>query len=248
MDYMVFDLEFNQDFTSHQKEKRMPRPCFEIIQIGAVKLNQNFEMTDIFDRFVKPTIYPEINPFITELTGITTAQLSDEETFPDVYQDFIKFTEENDLVYCIWGMADMKELFRNVQYHGLDQTLLSKRYINLQPYAASYLNLSQKNLPKLKTTAEALEIPLTYQFHNALHDAHYTAEIFRKLKSEAIQPQIYNPDHLEIRPRQIRKRTTVDFSQLIQQFEKMYSRELTSEERDMIQLAYKMGKTGQFVK
>lgn len=247
MEYIVFDLEFNQDFTSSGSEKCVPRPCFEIIQIGAVKLDQNFEMIDIFDHFIKPTIYPVINPFITELTGITTEQLSDEKAFPEVYQDFIEFAGRNDPVYCIWGMADIKELYRNVKYHRLDQSLLSNKYINLQLYAASYLNLPLKNLPKLKTTAESLNIPLVYSFHNALHDAHYTAEIFRRLKNETIQPKIYDPDNREIRRRQIRKKT-VDFSQLIQQFEKMYSRELTSEERDMIQLAYKMGKTGQFVK
>jgi hypothetical protein len=35
---------------------------------------------------------------------------------------------------------------------------------------------------------------------------------------------------------------------LIQQFEKMYDREMTKEEKSIIILAYKMGKTNQFLK
>lgn len=247
MDYIVFDLEFNQDFAPTQKEKRVRRSYFEIIQIGAVKLNQNLESIDTFRRFVKPTIYPIINPFITELTGITTKQLEEEKTFPDVFQAFIQFTGGADSISCIWGMADLKELFRNVKYHELDQERLSKRYINLQTYASLHFNLSQKKLLKLKSTVELLNIPETYPFHDALNDAHYTAEIFKKINQDSIQPKVYDPDHPIVRPRLIRKKI-IDFEKLNLQFEKMYERELTKEEREMIQLAYKMGKTGQFLK
>jgi hypothetical protein len=96
-------------------------------------------------------------------------------------------------------MADLKELFKNVKHHDLDQDSIPRQYINLQTYAASYFHLAPKKLPKLKTTVERLKIPEPYPFHNALHDAYYTAQI------------------------------------------------LTEEERSMIFLAYKMGKTGQFL-
>jgi len=40
----------------------------------------------------------------------------------------------------------------------------------------------------------------------------------------------------------------IDVDALIYQFEKMYSREMTEEEKSIIILAYKMGKTNQFLK
>lgn len=245
MDYIVFDLEFNQDF-SPGGDRKIRRSCFEIIQIGAVKLDQNFNTIETFQRYVKPTIYPEVNPFITELTGITTEQLISEETFSPVFHAFLEFAGGSDTIFCIWGMADLKELYRNIEYHKLDKNLLSKSYINLQPYASLHFKLSQKNLMKLKTTAELLGIPLVYQFHNALSDALYTAEIFKKLHKESIQVKIYDPSFVAARPRPVKQK--IDFEKLIRQFEKMYARRLTAEEQEMIRLAYKMGKTGQFLK
>jgi len=245
MDYIVFDLEFNQDFSTGNG-RRIRRSCFEIIQIGAVKLDQNLNTIDTFQRYVKPTIYPVINPFITELTGITTEQLVSEEAFPLVFNVFAEFAGGSDTVFCIWGMADLKELYRNIEYHKLDKDRLSKRYINLQPYASLHFNLSQKKLMKLKTTAERFDIPLVYSFHNALYDAHYTAEIFKRLNKESIHVKLYDPSFVAARPRPLKPK--IDFEKLIRQFEKMYARELTEEEQNMIRLAYKMGKTGQFLK
>lgn len=247
MNYIVFDLEFNQDFSPGKQDCTL-RPCFEIIQIGAVKLDEQFDPVDIFDRYVKPTIYPEVNPFVSELTGITTDKLSSEETFPEVYQAFTEFAENNDSVSCIWGMADLKELFKNVKHHELDENSIPKQYINLQTYAASYFRLPPKKLPKLKTTVERLKIPEPYPFHNALHDAYYTAQIFRNIYDESIPTDIYDPDSIPARRPPFRpQKQKADFSLLTRQFEKMFGRKLTEEEQSMIILAYKMGKTGQFL-
>jgi len=245
MDYIVFDLEFNQDF-SPVSDRKIRRSCFEIIQIGAVKLDQNLNTIDTFQRYVKPAIYPVVNPFITELTGITTEQLISEETFPLVFNTFEEFAGGSDTVFCIWGMADLKELYRNIEYHKLDKNLLSKRYINLQPYVSLYFNLSQKKLMKLKTAAERFDIPLVYSFHNALYDAHYTAEIFKRINKDSIQVKLYDPGFVAARPRPVKQK--IDFEKLIRQFKKMYARELTEDEQEIIRLAYKMGKTGQFLK
>jgi len=211
-----------------------------------VKLDQNLNAIDTFQRYVKPTIYPVVNPFITELTGITTEQLATEEKFPAVFNAFVKFASGSDTVFCIWGMADIKELYRNIDYHNLESNLLSKWYINLQPYASLHFNLSRKKLMKLKTTAELLGIPLVYSFHDALYDAHYTAEIFKKLNKESIHVKLYDPTFVS--PRPIPVKLKIDFEKMIHQFKKMYARDLTEEEQNMIKLAYKMGKTGQFLK
>lgn len=245
MKYVVFDLEFNQDFSLPESRKTC-RSCFEIIQIGAVRLDRDLNETGTFRRFVKPVIYPEINPFVTELTGITTQQLGSEDAFPEVYKEFARFADGGDAVFCVWGMADMKELYRNIEFHKLEPKLISKRYINLQPYAALHFSLSQKKLLKLKTTAELLSIPLVYEFHDALNDALYTAEIFRRISKDSIKSRRYDPDQNRLRSGKIRQ--IVDFEGLIGQFEKMYSRKLTEEEQGMIRLAYHMGKTGQFLK
>nr|WP_315024411.1 3'-5' exonuclease [uncultured Aminipila sp.] len=247
MYYIVFDLEFNQDFSSSQSAiEKKPKAPFEIIQIGAIKLDSNVNTIATFNRYVKPAIYSQVNPFITDLTGITTDQLISEEPFSKVFNDYIEFTGQEDSVFCVWGMSDMKELFRNVEYHKLDKKLLPEMYINIQPYLSLHLGFSKIKLLKLQTAAESLKIPMPYAFHDALYDAYYTAEIFKKINNPAIEAKKYNPDYIPIRP--IQRKKIIDFEKLLQQFAKMYNRELSKEEQDMIILAYKMGKTNQFLK
>jgi DNA polymerase III epsilon subunit-like protein len=252
MHFIVFDLEFNQamDLSNNAAEDsssatRMRLP-FEILQIGAVKLDQELHTVAAFNRLVKPTLHTTVSPFITELTGITTGQVDKEERFPEVYPEFTGFIGDTDSVFCVWGKTDVKELFRNVSYHSLDKELLPKRYINIQPYASLQLGQSKKKLPRLKNTVEALDIPITFPFHDAGNDAHYTAEIFKKLYRPSMQPKVFEPDTQVHRPRTPRR--MIDFDMLLQQFEKMYGREMTDEEKGMIRLAYQMGKTHQFLK
>lgn len=247
MHYIVFDLEFNQDFSSsHSLGEKKPLCPFEIIQIGAIKLDSNLNTVSTFNRYVRPTIYTQINPFIKDLTGITTDQLLSEERFPKVYKEYMEFIGESDSVFCIWGMSDMKELYRNVEYHKLDKTQLPDMFINLQPYVSTHFGFSLAKLLKLQTAVELLHILMPYTFHDALSDAYYTAEIFKKTNISALQPKRYDPNCVVIRARQPKK--YIDFEKLLQQFEKMYDRKLSKEEEDMITLAYKMGKTNQFLK
>lgn len=245
MYYIVFDLELNQDFSSI-KRKDIPSAPFEIIQIGAVKLDQHFNTCGTFNRFVKPVFYKEINPFVTGLTGITTEQLQCEEEFPEVFRSFIDFIGDTDQVFCVWGSSDMKELFRNVEKQLLSNKQLPRKYINLQPYVSLYFNYSQKNPLRLQHAVEALKLPAGLTFHDAFNDAVYTAEIFKKIYNSFMQPKIYDPSSPAVKPRQPRKE--IDTAGLINQFEKMYQRKMSDEEKSIIQLAYKMGKTHQFLK
>lgn len=97
----------------------------------------------------------------------------------------------------------------------------------------------------LRAAVEALSIPVTYPFHNALYDAYYTAQLLKKLSGTELLPEQYNPNFRRERP--IQPKLVVDYEGLLQQFTKMYRRELTKEQKDMITLAYKMGRTHQFV-
>ncbi len=247
MNFIVFDLELNQDFSSMEVRNAAKSQPFEIIQIGAVKLDSALNKVGSFNRFVKPAIYRRVNPFISDLTGITDQQLDSEVHFPEVYREFIDFAEGAGSVFAVWGTSDMKELYRNAEFHSLSLKSLSRKYINIQPYVSLYFNYSLKHLLRLEHAVKALNIPGAYPFHDAYNDAYYTSEIFRKIYSPFIQPKIYDPSELPVKPLRQPKRV-IDIEGLIGQFEKMYAREMTAEEKGIILLAYKMGKTNQFLK
>jgi inhibitor of KinA sporulation pathway (predicted exonuclease) len=247
MNYIVFDLEFNQNYHCIISSDRNATLCpFEIIQVGAIKLDSNFITLGRFNRYVKPSIYPIISNIVTELTGITTDQLLQEVTFPDVFHDFINFIGDGESVFCIWGMTDMKVLFQNIEYHKMNKNDIPLHYINIQPYITTYLNLPPVKLLSLQSAVDLLNIIKTYDFHNAQNDAYYTSEILKTVYNPGIIPKRYDPNYVNVRPRQPRK--IVDYERLLQQFEKMYDRQLSKEEQEIIVLAYKMGKTNQFIK
>lgn len=249
MNYIVLDLEFNQgyDFNTENKTTINSKCPFEIIQIGALKLDETLKTISTFDRLVKPELYTTINPFVQEITGLTIEDLNTAEPFKEIYKEFVKFVKEEnkeeEMVFCIWGMSDMKELFRNTEYHKLDTSLIPNKYINLQKYASKYLNCPKGINAGLGNTVELLKIPVNNQFHNAFNDAYYTAEIFKKINNKEIKPVLYNPHN----PRRINNpKQKVDTIKLFNQFEKMFNRAITEEEKSMIKLAYMMGKTNQF--
>ena len=248
MKYLVFDLEFNQHFPIVKGEKNIASPTcpFEIIQIGAIKLDENLNTISRFDYLIKPEIYPELHPYVKDLTGLTLEELNAAPPFNEVYNNLAKFIASDVFTLCVWGMCDIKELFRNIIYHGLDTSLIPTEYINLQAYISKYLNCPRGTFVGLHRAVELLEIPVSAQFHNALNDAFYTAEIFKKVYDSTIQPKPYDPTNMTIRPK--RRKSVIDFDKLLQQFEKMYARKMTEEEQEMIKLAYKMGRTSQFLK
>lgn len=248
MSYIIFDLEFNQDYGTAKEdktEKALMYP-FEIIQLGAVKLDEKLSVVCSLDRIIKPEIYPELHPYVKEMTGITQEQLDAGKTFRAVCGEFIELAKGGRSILCVWGMADIKELFRNMSYHGMNKDLLPKEYINLQAYASRYLKCPKGTNIGLRNAVELLNIGVKEQFHHALNDAYYTSEIFKKIYSKKMKIRVYSPENYRVPLREHKNKDIIDNKALISQFEKMFNREMTEEEKRIIKLAYIMGKTNQF--
>ncbi len=248
MNYIIFDLEFNQgyNFTKEAKTVINPKCPFEVIQIGAVKLNDNFETVDTLDVLVKPEIYTELNPFVKGITGLTIEDLDRGKPFKEMYKEFIEFIKTDRSVLCVWGVADIKELFRNIEYHELDTTPVPTEYINIQSYASKELNCQKGINIGLGNASQLLSIPIENNLHNAFNDAYYTAEVFKKIYSKEIKVKVYNPHKNTRLNKSDTQKHKIDTYNLMKQFEKMFKREMTTEEESIIKLAYIMGKTNQF--
>ena len=119
-------------------------------------------------------------------------------------------------------------------------------YINIQSYASKNLNCQKGINIGLGNAANLLNIPIDGQLHNAFNDAYYTAEVFKKIYSSEIKTKVYIPHKYTNLRRSNSEKYKIDFYSLINQFEKMYNREITEEEKSIIKLAYIMGKTNQF--
>lgn len=246
MNYIIFDLEFNQKYTDKSNAEAVNDLLpFEIIQIGALKLSENFETVSTFNTLVKPTVHKAIHPFIENLTGINDNKVSIYKSFPEIYEDFIRFIGEDKIVLCVWGTVDIKELLRNIKFHELPPLSNFKFYIDVQQYASKYFKFSKALRIGLKNAAEILNIPIKNEFHDAFNDAYYTSEIFKIIYDDTVVPKKYTT--VSSHRRVNKPKEKVDEKALINQFEKMYNREMSEEEKSIIKHAYYMGKTKQFI-
>lgn len=245
MNYIVLDLEFNQpyNFRSGKRTVLDPQLPFEIIQIGAVKMDDSFNITEKFNYFIKPQVYHRIHPIVEKLTGITLDKLKNGDNFLGAYRSFTNFIGTEEAVLCSWGIDDIKSLFRNILYHKCDQTQITKKYLNIQGFATKYLNFEAGNSIGLKSAVELLNIPEESQYHDALNDAYYTALVFQLVKPETLEPLIFTPADLE--PKKSAA-TRVNTKALLNYFEKSLERELSAQEIILIKTAYKFGKNNTY--
>ena len=220
MKYIIFDLEFNQ---SSNKEDRIAQLPFEIIQIGAVKLNEDFKTISTFNELVKPTVYKSILPYIQDLTKITDEMVSSAKEFTDIYYDFMNFIGKEDITFIIWGIVDLRELYKAIIYLNLPTENFPKHYIDIQDYASKHFKVPGKKRIGLKNALDFLNIHISSEFHNAFNDAYYTAEVFKKLYTDSIEPKIYAHTPIRIKSEPKKK---VNYNALILQIEKMYNKKI----------------------
>ena len=102
MNYIVFDLEWNQ--SPGGKKYSNSRLPFEIIEIGAVKMNEQREVVDIFQRLVKPQVYNWIHDSIHEVIHVDYKDLADGVPFQQAVREFLKWCGE-EYVFCTWGKS-----------------------------------------------------------------------------------------------------------------------------------------------
>ena len=245
MNYIIFDLEFNQQ---HPEDVVIdaPKPSllFEIIQIGAIKLNKNFETIGTFNSLIKPNIHKRLHPYVEELTKININDLNASYNFIDVFKQFIDFIGKDKSTLVVWGDSDITELIKNMGFYNIPTTFIPEKYIDIQHYATKLLNVPKGQKIGLKKAVEALEIPIDGDFHDAFFDAHYTAEVFKKIYNKQLLSKPINKANTK-RPKV--KKEKLDSNALINEFEKNYNRKMSKEEIEMIRLAYFMGKTKQFI-
>ncbi len=130
MNYIILDLEWNQPF-SYKHMIRSPLPLYgEIIQIGAVKLDENYHILDTFKILVSPKFYRKIHKDVLKITNITSDDLQYGFGFEIAFKHFKKWCGE-DFTFLIWGDSDIDVLKSNLRLYNLDIEWIPPTY-NLQ--------------------------------------------------------------------------------------------------------------------
>lgn len=183
MDYIVFDLEWNQCPEGKEFEKKsLP---FEILEIGAVKLDREYREIGRFSERIRPVVYRAMHFRTREILHIDMDMLKGARTFPEVFKDFLAWCGES-VHFCTWGSLDLYELQRNLCYHGLENPFRAPlMYFDIQKIF-SILYEDRKTRRSLEYAAGFLQLSGSMPFHSALNDAAYTAEVLKRLPPEDV--------------------------------------------------------------
>ncbi|MCR5249826.1 MAG: exonuclease domain-containing protein [Lachnospiraceae bacterium] len=193
MNYVVFDLEWNQPQDGKSADER--RLAFEIIEIGAVKLNDELQIIDQYDQLIRPQVYQEINWRIRKMLDLKRGELSSGRFFPRAASEFLRWCGP-DPVWCTWGSQDLSELRRNMKFYRMP--LISEDpvpYLNIQRlYGIHIGNTAQSKA--LATAVEELGLTEDVPFHRAYGDAYYTAKVMGCLPQELLTGHMsYDKEH-----------------------------------------------------
>jgi len=154
--FIVMDLEWNQP-TSYQSpvfRKIGDSLLFEVIQIGAAKLDERFEIVDSVDIHVRPTHYLTIHPRVRRMTRLGQEELCDAPVFLEAMDQFTDWCGEN-CVFLTWGGDDVSVLQQNIDFFRFERPV--PKTFDVQRYFAKVfgLGVSQR---ALKSAMEQLEI------------------------------------------------------------------------------------------
>ena len=226
MNYIVFDLEWNQ--SAEGKECSVEHMPFEIIEIGAVKLNSQMKQVSEFHRLVQPKAYKEMHFKISEVTHMDMEELCKKgQPFPVVMEDFLNWCGEDEYVFCTWGNQDVMELQRNMKYYGKLSLLKGPvTYYDVQKlFAIRYEENDERRA--LEFAADKMGVEKKMDFHRALGDAYYTACILQKIEDKYIFPN----SSLDVYQNPKSKREEIHIS--YPTYDKYVSREFYSREKAM---------------
>lgn len=248
MNYIIYDLEFNQYDTNSTEEinkdlcKELP---FEIIQIGAIKVNEYFKIVGTFNKLIKPTLYTSLHPYVKNLTKIDMEEVNNSKTFPEIFYEFVDFIGDDNPILSIWGLADIRELYKNISFHNIPKELIPLDYIDIQEITSKHLKAPGGSRIGLKNAVEIFNLHIEEDFHNAFSDAKYTLEVFKKIYNPNIKSSIYSPNIIKSNKQ---SKEFIDLEGLFNQISKTFNKTLSSEEKEMVKISYMMGKTRQFIK
>jgi inhibitor of KinA sporulation pathway (predicted exonuclease) len=173
MNYIVVDVECTCWQVRPQGMQQ------EIIEIGAVMLDDYGDEVERFSSFVKPVCHPLLSPYCIELTNIKQQQVNTAKTFDIVIEQFIDWIGVGYESYVLlsWGDFDRFIFEENCRLINRDTTWL-KPHKDLKAQYQRMRRIRQNT--GLATALENEQLVFIGEQHRALTDALNTARLFNK--------------------------------------------------------------------
>ena len=185
MRHIIVDFEMNGIAKEHEMKGSTHK---EIIEIGAVMLDENYNEMCTFMTYVKPELNDTIESRYSSLTGITTAMVQDAPVFEDAIRAFADWCSSynDEFILYQWSDNDRMQLVSEMNIKnfkpGVNEKKLLGVWVEFQKEFSRLLGLS-KPIALEKAIDYAGEAFQGRQ-HDALYDARNTASLFIMSRDE----------------------------------------------------------------
>ena len=163
---MIFDQECS--FAHHWKREENKS---ELLELGAVVVDANYEVQSTFSSYVKPIFHPKLSAECLELLGDIQSKVDSAPEFPTIMSKFDDWVQKNNVTrIASWGESDRTFILKQLEKYKLESTTFELEYIDLKKAFRKSRPVKIKPVG-LRKAAEIVGAEIVEPQHSALNDA-----------------------------------------------------------------------------
>ena len=168
MFYVIMDLEWNNSYNKYRKSF-----VNEILEIGAVMVNDELEVIDTFSVIIRSQLIKKLSGRVKNLTHITNEDMTSGVSFQRAVSDFSKWIGSRNCIFMSWGNSDIRVLYDNYSMFCKTTGIpFLTQYLDLQKYCQSFIVSASNQQISLVNAAIEMGIDISdCKFHRALEDS-----------------------------------------------------------------------------
>lgn len=186
---IFIDLEMNTTYTRlvHRKELKN-----EVIEIGAVRMDDAFHPLDRFRIFVRPQYNGVIERKIYKLTGISNGAVSDAVSLPEALDALEAWCGSDGYEIYAWSTSDLCQLRKECGFKGIDSVFLDEM-VQWHDFQEDFRQmLGEKNILSLSNAMHRAGLEPEGSLHDASWDAYNSARLMETAYSEDFAVDLAN--------------------------------------------------------
>lgn len=181
MNYLVIDLEMCRVPKHYRGGYKY---ASEIIQIGAILLDEEFKKIATLRQYVHPE-HGVLDNFIENMTGIHNYNIKNAPKLKEGLEHLIDWIGDREYRIYAWSDSDRNQILheikaKNIESAKIDVFMENARWVDYQSVFSNRFNLDRRF--SLKEALERAEVAPEGNFHDGLDDAVNTGNLIKKLE------------------------------------------------------------------